>query len=112
MIKSRQSAQNSKETNVSEINPRGFLAALAILVLCSSARAEPLVPDIAPAYLADLLARVRAAATTIPGAAPSGINYLKLAESHRPFADIIVGGSTERYVSARTVFQVAYPSGS
>ena len=52
------------------------------------------------------------AATAIPGAPPSGINYVKVAESHRPLSEIIEGGSQERYVSARTAFQVTYPSGS
>src|SRR5205807_2037270 len=46
----------------------------------------------------------------IPGAQPSRINYLKCAESHRPLADIIDGGSKENFVSARTAFQVVYPS--
>jgi glyoxylase-like metal-dependent hydrolase (beta-lactamase superfamily II) len=55
---------------------------------------------------------VRLAATAIPGAQPSGINYIKVAESHRPLSEIIEGGSQERYVSARTAFQVTYPSGS
>jgi glyoxylase-like metal-dependent hydrolase (beta-lactamase superfamily II) len=72
-----------------------------------AARSEPLVPQDA-----DLLARVRAAAATIPGALPTRINYLKIAESHRPMADIIEGGSQANYISARTAFQVVYPSGS
>jgi glyoxylase-like metal-dependent hydrolase (beta-lactamase superfamily II) len=72
---------------------------------------EPLVPLEVRAYSADLLARVRVAATIVPGAQPSRINYVKFAESHRPLADIIEGGSQENYVSARTAFQVVYPSG-
>lgn len=60
----------------------------------------------------NLLARVRVAATVIPGAPPSRINYIKLAESHRPLADIIDGGSKDDYVSARTAFQVLYPTGT
>jgi glyoxylase-like metal-dependent hydrolase (beta-lactamase superfamily II) len=55
--------------------------------------------------------RVRVTATIVPGAQPSRINYVKFAESHRPLADIIEGGSQENYVSARTAFQVVYPSG-
>jgi glyoxylase-like metal-dependent hydrolase (beta-lactamase superfamily II) len=55
---------------------------------------------------------VRRAATTIPGALPARINYIKFAESHRPLADIIEGGSQQDYVSARTAFQVMYPAGS
>src|SRR5215470_8866512 len=72
---------------------------------------ELLAPQEAQAYSPDLLARVRAAATIVPGAQPSRINYVKFAESHRPLADIIEGGSQENYVSARTAFQVVYPSG-
>ena len=74
-------------------------------------RSQPLLPQDAQPYSADLLVRVRVAAATIPGAHPSRINYVKFAESHRPFADIIDGGSQEKYVSARTAFQVVYPSG-
>jgi glyoxylase-like metal-dependent hydrolase (beta-lactamase superfamily II) len=90
-----------------------MLALLGVLAMLGSSpvRSEPLVPQTAQPYGADLLARVRGAALTIPGALPSSINHLKFAESHRPFADIIVGGSQERYVSARTAFQVVYPSG-
>jgi glyoxylase-like metal-dependent hydrolase (beta-lactamase superfamily II) len=57
---------------------------------------------------------VRVAAAVIPGAQPSRINYIKLAESHRPLADIIEieGGSKDDYVSARTAFQVVYPTGT
>jgi glyoxylase-like metal-dependent hydrolase (beta-lactamase superfamily II) len=75
-------------------------------------RGEPLLPQEAQPYGADLLVRVRAAAMTIPGALPSRINYVKLAESHRPLADIIDGGSQDDYVSARTAFQVVYPTGT
>jgi hypothetical protein len=75
-------------------------------------RGEPLLPQEAQPYSADLLARVRLAAMTVPGALPSRINYVKLAESHRPLADIIDGGSQDDYVSARTAFQVVYPTGT
>src|SRR5712671_2467388 len=92
------------------------LAVLALLSFGSlgagSVHGEPLVPRDPQPYGADLLARVRQAAASIPGARPTAINYVKFAESHRPMADIIVGGSQERYVSARTAFQVLYPSGS
>jgi glyoxylase-like metal-dependent hydrolase (beta-lactamase superfamily II) len=90
------------------------LALLGVLAMVGigslPARSEPLLPRGAQPYSADLLARVRVAAATIPGALPSRINYIKFAESHRPFADIIDGGSQEKYVSARTAFQVVYPS--
>jgi glyoxylase-like metal-dependent hydrolase (beta-lactamase superfamily II) len=99
--------------------PMKILTVLAMLALLSfgslgagSVHAEPLVPRDPQPYGADLLARVRQAAASIPGARPTAINYVKFAESHRPMADIIVGGSQERYVSARTAFQVLYPSGS
>jgi glyoxylase-like metal-dependent hydrolase (beta-lactamase superfamily II) len=88
-------------------------AALALACIgAPAARGERLVPQDFQPYGADLLARVRVAATAIPGAPPSRINYLKMAESHRPLADIIEGGSQENYVSARTAFQVVYPSGT
>jgi glyoxylase-like metal-dependent hydrolase (beta-lactamase superfamily II) len=92
------------------------LATLALSVLLGLASvpacAEPLLPQAAQPYSADLLARVRAAAGAIPGAAPSEVNYVKLAESHRPLSDIIEGGSKDDYVSARTAFQVVYPTGT
>jgi glyoxylase-like metal-dependent hydrolase (beta-lactamase superfamily II) len=75
-------------------------------------RGEGLVPGDAKPYGQDLLARVRVAATVIPGPLPTRINYLKIAESHRPLAEIIEGGSQENYVSARTAFQVVYGSGN
>jgi hypothetical protein len=62
-----------------------MFAALAMLGLGSlPVWGEPLLPQEAKPYGADLLARVRVAATVIPGALPSRINYIKLAESHRP----------------------------
>ncbi len=87
----------------------GMLAMAGLSAL--AVRSEPLVPQDAQPYSADLLPRVRRAAATIPGAQPSRINYVKLAESHRPMADVIDGGSKENYISARTAFQVVYPSG-
>ena len=90
----------------------GLLAVLAIAGMSVAAQSEPLIPQGVQPYSADLLGLVRRAATAIPGALPSGINYIKVAESHRPLAEIIEGGSQERYVSARTAFQVTYPSGS
>jgi hypothetical protein len=88
-------------------------AVLAILGLGSlPVCSQSLLPQEAQPYGANLLARVRIAAATVPGAQPSGINYIKLAESHRPLADIIEGGSKDDYVSARTAFQVVYPTGT
>jgi glyoxylase-like metal-dependent hydrolase (beta-lactamase superfamily II) len=87
------------------------LALLILLALLGLAlRSERLSAQESKPYGADLLARVRQAAATIPGALPARINYVKLAESHRPMSDIIDGGSQANYVSARTAFQVVYPS--
>ena len=88
------------------------MIALAAIVVAAESRGEPLAPQAAQPYRADLLSLVRRAATMIPGALPTRINYIKFAESHRPLADIIDGGSQEDYVSARTAFQVMYPTGS
>src|SRR5215471_1699761 len=103
------------------LNPHQFGDAMKKLVLLTaliagstiawSLHSEPLVPQEARAYGPDLLARVRVAATIVPGAQPSRINYVKFAESHRPLADIIEGGSQANYISARTAFQVVYPRG-
>jgi glyoxylase-like metal-dependent hydrolase (beta-lactamase superfamily II) len=87
----------------------GLLAVLAIWI--SSARAETLVPDVPHPYAADLLTHIRAAAKAVPGPLPIRINFIKIAESHRPLSDIIVGGSQQDYVSARTAFQVMFPGG-
>jgi glyoxylase-like metal-dependent hydrolase (beta-lactamase superfamily II) len=90
-----------------------FPGLLAVAAIWSPpARAETLVPDVPRPYAADLLTHVRAAAKAIPGPLPTGINVIKVAESHRPLADIIVGGSQQDYVSARTAFQVVFPGGS
>jgi len=94
---------------------RIVVLAFAVAAACLNAgslRGEGLVPDEARPYAADLLARVRTAATAVPGTLPSRVNYLKVAESHRPLADIIEGGSQQNYVSARTAFQVVYPAGN
>jgi glyoxylase-like metal-dependent hydrolase (beta-lactamase superfamily II) len=85
--------------------------ALAALGAASGHGAQ-LVRQAAQPYQANLLSRVRQAADTVPGALPARINYIKFAESHRPLADIIDGGSQQDYVSARTAFQVIYPSGT
>jgi hypothetical protein len=66
----------------------------------SAGRGEPLVPQTAQPYRADLLSAVRRAAAMVPGSLPARINYIKFAESHRPLADIIDGGSQEDYVSS------------
>jgi glyoxylase-like metal-dependent hydrolase (beta-lactamase superfamily II) len=88
----------------------GLLAAV-LTIWISSPRAETLIPDVPHPYAADLLTHVRAAAKAVPGPLPVRINFIKIAESHRPLSDIIVGGSQQDYVSARTAFQVMFPSG-
>src|SRR2546430_16955060 len=90
----------------------GLLVVLAIAGTSAAARSDPLIPQPAQPYGADLLGLVRRAATAIPGAQPSGISYVKVAESHRPLSEIMEGGSQGRYVSARTALQVACSAGS
>ncbi|HEY7301350.1 MAG TPA: MBL fold metallo-hydrolase [Xanthobacteraceae bacterium] len=77
-----------------------------------SPRAETLIPDVPHPYAADLLTHIRAAAKSVPGPLPASINFIKIAESHRPLSQIIAGGSQQDYVSARTAFQVVFPGGS
>ena len=60
----------------------------------------------------DLLERIRETAKIIPGNSPVSINFMKIAESHRTYAAVIEGGSDEPFISARTAFQVLYPSAS
>ena len=63
-------------------------------------------------YNEDLLERIRETAKIIPGNSPVSINFTKIAESHRTYAAVIEGGSDEPFISARTAFQVLYPSAS
>jgi glyoxylase-like metal-dependent hydrolase (beta-lactamase superfamily II) len=94
------------------LRPLVFAGLLAILTTwMPSLHAETLLPDVPHPYAADLLAHVRAAAKAVPGPLPTHINFIKIAESHRPLSDIIVGGSQQDYVSARTAFQVMFPGG-
>ena len=83
-----------------------------VAVGAAASHSGQLVRPAALPYQADLLSRLRQAAYTVPGALPTRINYVKFAESHRPLADIIEGGSQQDFVSARTAFQVKYPTGS
>src|ERR671936_416450 len=87
----------------------GALLSFGLVALAlPSARGEPLLPEMLQPYGEDLLGRVRIAAGSIPGAGPRAST---MSRSPRPFFDIIVGGSAEKYVSARTAFQVVYPTG-
>ena len=63
-------------------------------------------------YDEDLLEQIREAAKITPGDSPVSINFAKIAESHRTYAAVIEGGSNEPFISARTAFQVLYPSAS
>ena len=95
------------------LKSRVFLGLLAILAISvPSPRAETLIPDVPHPYAADLLMQIRAAAKVVPGPLRTSINFIKIAESHRPLSEIIVGGSQQDYVSARTAFQVVFPGGS
>ncbi|MFM7674631.1 MAG: hypothetical protein ACKO5F_03370 [Synechococcus sp.] len=97
------------------MHQRLALPALLLLVWLGApaARGDSLPPAAVPSsavhpYPADLLERVRQAAGIIPGSAPTSIHYVKVAESLRPMADVIEGGSQETFVSARSAFQVMY----
>jgi glyoxylase-like metal-dependent hydrolase (beta-lactamase superfamily II) len=88
------------------------LSAVAIFAFqVPSPSAETLVPEVPHPYATDLLAKVRIAARVVPGPLPTGINFIKIAESHRPLSEIIVGGSQQDYISARTAFQVKFLDG-
>lgn len=59
-----------------------------------------------------LVTQIRQVAQIIPGALPTRINFTKVAESHRTYADIIEGGSYQRFVSARSAFQIVFADGT
>ena len=82
-------------------------ALLLFLFSCSSKKETIKQID----YNNDLLQRVRAAASAIPGSAPSSISYLKYAESIRKWSDLITGGSGDPAKMARTAFQIQYADG-
>ena len=88
------------------------LAAIWVIAL-TSAQAQ-LDSSVSPAitYDEDLLEQIREAAKITPGDSPVSINFAKIAESHRTYAAVIEGGSNEPFISARTAFQVLYPSAS
>lgn len=64
-----------------------------------------------PAYDDALLRKLRAAAGTVPGAAPEEVRYARFAESPRTFAATVEGGDDTPYVQARTAYQLRYPDG-
>jgi hypothetical protein len=63
------------------MNRRALLSAMIALMAIGVAagHGEPLVARAPRPYPADLLALVRGAATTVPGALPARINYIKFA---------------------------------
>jgi glyoxylase-like metal-dependent hydrolase (beta-lactamase superfamily II) len=81
-------------------------------VAAQAAEVDPLVPAETPAYPADLLARLRAAAHTVPGPAPREVRYAKVAETHRPQNAVLENGTDAPTVLARTAFQLVYPAGT
>jgi glyoxylase-like metal-dependent hydrolase (beta-lactamase superfamily II) len=66
----------------------------------------------AQGYSEDLLSRVRAAASSVPGPLAESIGFAKVAESHRPYSDIIEDGSDDLFISARSAYQLRFPSGT
>ncbi|MEE3197413.1 MAG: hypothetical protein VX225_03080 [Pseudomonadota bacterium] len=86
----------------------------AIWVLALTSAQAQLDSSVSPIVTYDegLLERIRKAAKIIPGNSPISINFTKIAESHRTYASVIEGGSDEPFISARTAFQVLYPSAS
>lgn len=89
-------------------------ASAAIWALALTSAQAQLNSSVSPlvTYNEDLLERIRETAKIIPGNSPVSINFMKIAESHRTYAAVIEGGSDEPFISARTAFQVLYPSAS
>ncbi len=92
----------------------GLLAVIVAAGLQHSfaANTDDLIPRESAPYPANLLLRVRQAATTVPGELAEAINFVKVAESHRTYAAVIEGGSEDPFISARSAFQIVYPDGS
>lgn len=93
------------------MKPTALVLLTAIAAWVSSATAvevDPLVPQAAQPYGDGLLRQLRGAATAVPGALPSELRYITVAESHRPRGAVLEGGSDEPYVQARTAFQLVY----
>ena len=92
----------------------GLLAVIVTAGLQHSfaANTDDLIPRESAPYPANLLQRVRQAATAVPGELAEAINFVKVAESHRTYAAVIEGGSEDPFISARSAFQIVYPDGS
>ncbi|MET0394952.1 MAG: MBL fold metallo-hydrolase [Chitinophagaceae bacterium] len=84
---------------------------LSLYVVLSGSCRDKEAKEPAIAYNNELLQRVRAAATAIPGNMPVAIGYLKYAESLRKWSDLVEGGSNDPAKMARTAFQIQYPDG-
>ncbi len=81
---------------------------IAAFFACLSACQQLSAQESLSYYQDDFLSRVQNAATSIPGDLPQSIAYTKVAESHRPYSDIIESGSDQTFISARTAFQIRY----
>jgi len=92
----------------------GLLAVIVAAGLQHSfaANTGDLIPRESEPYPANLLQRVRQAATTVPGELADAINFVKVAESHRTYSAVIEDGSEDPFISARSAFQIVYPDGS
>ena len=84
--------------------------AVALLVLASSYPAGA-QPQNTPPWSADLGA-IRRVAVSIPGASPTRVNVIKIAESRRTKNFAVRGMPNQPSVQARTAYQVVYPGGS
>src|SRR2546423_1339402 len=87
-----------------------ILIAVVMTILFISCKSKT-TPEKAPEYNNELLQKIRAASTAIPGAYPTAINYIKYAESIRKWSDIVEGGGNDPCKMARTAFQIEYPDG-
>lgn len=86
-----------------------IIAAFIVLLLISCNGNQEKQKEIL--YNNELLQRVRAAATAIPGALPNSIGYIKFAESRRKESDMIEDGKDDTVIMARTAFQIQYADG-
>ena len=86
------------------------VCAVALLVLAWAYPAGAQLQD-TPPWSADLGA-IRRVAVSIPGASPTRVNVIKVAESRRTKNFAVRGMPNQPSVQARTAYQVIYPGGS
>ena len=86
------------------------VCAVALLVLAWACPAQA-QPQETPPWSADLGA-IRRVAVSIPGASPTRVNVIKVAESRRTKNFAVRGMPNQPSVQARTAYQVIYPGGS